>query len=44
MHYGTFPLSYEPLEEPPQRLLVGAEKRDIVHKIRILKEGETAVF
>ena len=44
MHYGTFPLSYEPLEEPPQRLLAGAAKRGIADQVRILREGETVVF
>ncbi len=44
MHYGTFPLSYEPLEEPPQRLLAGAIERGVVDQVRILREGETAVF
>jgi len=44
MHYGTFPLSYEPLEEPPQRLLAGAMERGIADQMRVLCEGETAVF
>lgn len=44
MHYGTFPLSYEPLEEPPQRLLAGAIERGIVEQMRILREGETVIF
>lgn len=44
MHYGTFPLSYEPLEEPPQRLLAGAAERGIADQVRVLQEGETAVF
>jgi L-ascorbate metabolism protein UlaG (beta-lactamase superfamily) len=44
MHYGTFPLSYEPLEEPPQRLLKEADKRGITDRMRVLNEGETVVF
>ena len=44
MHYGTFPLSYEPLEEPPQRLLAGAAEWGIAEQVRLLQEGETAVF
>jgi L-ascorbate metabolism protein UlaG (beta-lactamase superfamily) len=44
MHYGTFPLSYEPLDEPPQRLLMAAAQQGIADQIRILREGETIVF
>ncbi len=44
MHYGTFRLSYEPLEEPPQRLLKGAIEKGIEHQLCFLKEGTSAVF
>lgn len=44
MHYGTFPLSYEPLEEPPQRLLAGAMELGIADQVRVLREGETILF
>ena len=33
MHYGTFRLSYEPVEEPVQRLLAGAKQQGIENKI-----------
>ena len=44
MHYGTFRLSYEPVEEPVQRLLADAEQRGIGKKIRVLEEGVTQFF
>lgn len=44
MHFGTFRLSYEPLHEPPQRLLEQALRLDILDKIHLLNEGEPAVF
>lgn len=44
MHFGTFRLSYEPLHEPPQRLLEKALELQILDKVRVLSEGEPAVF
>lgn len=44
MHFGTFRLSYEPLHEPPQRLKDKANEMNILESIRILSEGESAVF
>ena len=44
MHYGTFRLGFEPLEEPPDRLLGHARSLGIDGKIKILTEGEPAVF
>jgi L-ascorbate metabolism protein UlaG (beta-lactamase superfamily) len=44
MHYGTFRLSYEPLHEPPQRLLACAREHGIEEKISVLTEGRTVVF
>ena len=44
MHYGTFRLGFEPMEEPPDRLMGHARSMGIDDKIRILKEGESAVF
>lgn len=41
MHYGTFRLGREPMEEPLQRLEVEAERLGIKGKIKILAEGET---
>ncbi len=44
MHYGSFRLSYEPVEEPVQRLLADAERRGIEKKICVLEEGVTQLF
>ena len=44
MHYGTFRLGFEPLDEPPDRLLGHARSMGIDDRIRILREGEPAVF
>ncbi|MFV0415462.1 MAG: MBL fold metallo-hydrolase [Chthoniobacterales bacterium] len=44
MHYGTFRLSYEPVGEPPERLLKCAVEQGLAEKIRILDEGRPVVF
>jgi L-ascorbate metabolism protein UlaG (beta-lactamase superfamily) len=44
MHYGTFRLSYEPVDEPPQRLREHAEKRGLEDRIAFMTEGEAGVF
>lgn len=44
MHFGTFRLSYEPLHEPPQRLLEKALELNLLDKVRLLNEGEPTVF
>lgn len=44
MHYGTFRLSYEPLEEPPQRLLTRAKEAGVEAKVRLMEEGHPGVF
>jgi len=44
MHYGTFRLSFEPLHEPPQRLLKNAAKLGLTEQIRVLTEGHPTVF
>lgn len=41
MHYGTFRLGREPMEEPVQRLKAEAARLGIKGKIKILEEGET---
>lgn len=41
MHYGTFRLGREPMEEPLQRLEAEAERLGIKGEIKILAEGET---
>jgi L-ascorbate metabolism protein UlaG (beta-lactamase superfamily) len=41
MHYGTFRLGREPMEEPPMRLMAEARRLEISDKVRVLEEGET---
>ena len=44
MHYGTFRLGFEPMDEPPDRLLGHARSLGLDSRIRILREGVSAVF
>jgi len=44
MHYGTFRLSHEPVEEPPEFLEREAERHGITDRVLILKEGITRIF
>jgi L-ascorbate metabolism protein UlaG (beta-lactamase superfamily) len=44
MHYGTFRLSREPIEEPVERLLQGAQELGIEDRMLVLNEGKTQVF
>ena len=44
MHYGTFRLSYEPMDEPPKRLRRQAEKQGLAERISFMTEGQAAVF
>lgn len=44
MHYGSFRLSYEPLHEPPERLLACARAHGIEEKISVMTEGQPMVF
>lgn len=42
MHWGTFDLAEEPLDEPPQRLLAEARRRGLEpDRVWVLKHGET---
>ena len=41
MHFGTFRLGREPMEEPVQRLNADARRLGIEGKVRVLGEGET---
>lgn len=41
MHYGTFNLGREPMDEPLQRLMAEATRLSISKRIRALQEGET---
>ena len=40
MHYGTFPLGAEPLEEPAERLIDSAIKSELADRIHVAHEGE----
>ncbi|MGH7950304.1 MAG: MBL fold metallo-hydrolase [Limisphaerales bacterium] len=44
MHYGTFKLSFEEMEEPPRWLLQIAAEQSLTEKIKILDEGCPMVF
>jgi L-ascorbate metabolism protein UlaG (beta-lactamase superfamily) len=43
MHYGTFRLSQEPMEEPVERLLAAAQQAGVAQAVCVLPEGETDV-
>ncbi len=43
MHYGTYRMSYEPMNEPIQRLLAAGEKAKITDQIKVLSEGTPVV-
>ena len=40
MHFGTFRLGREPMDEPPLRLLAEAQRRCVADRVRVLEEGE----
>jgi len=44
MHYGTFRLSHEPVDEPLQRLRAEAKRRRIEKRVCVLDEGVTTFF
>ena len=44
MHYGSFRLGFEPLNEPLERLLVAARSHGIEEKVRVLTEGKPVVL
>jgi L-ascorbate metabolism protein UlaG (beta-lactamase superfamily) len=44
MHYGTFRLSFEPLQEPPLRLLQNASSLGLDQRVKILVEGVPTIF
>ncbi len=44
MHYGTFKLSFEDMDEPPRWLQQIAVEEKLTHKLRILEEGVPEVF
>ena len=44
MHYGSFRLGYEPLDEPPARLLASARTHGIEGKVVVMTEGVPVVL
>ena len=44
MHFGTFRLGREPMEEPPVRLMAEAIRLGVEERVRILAEGETLLL
>jgi L-ascorbate metabolism protein UlaG (beta-lactamase superfamily) len=44
MHYGTFRLGFEPLHEPPERLLACARAHGIEEKVLVMTEGRPVVL
>jgi N-acyl-phosphatidylethanolamine-hydrolysing phospholipase D len=44
MHFGTFDLADEPLDEPPRRFLAAAARRGLRDRLRVLAIGETRSF
>ena len=44
MHYGTFKLSFEDLDEPPRWLKEIAHRDGLSHRVKILEEGVPQVF
>ena len=44
MHYGTFKLSFEQLDEPPRWLKELADRDGVSNRLRILEEGGPQVF
>jgi L-ascorbate metabolism protein UlaG (beta-lactamase superfamily) len=44
MHYGTFRLSHEPMEEPVERLQAAAKALGVSDRVLVLEEGRTHFF
>ncbi|MBI3850616.1 MAG: MBL fold metallo-hydrolase [Verrucomicrobia bacterium] len=44
MHYGTFKLSFEAMDEPPRWLREIAHRDGITHHLKILEEGTPVIF
>jgi L-ascorbate metabolism protein UlaG (beta-lactamase superfamily) len=44
MHFGTFKLSQEPVDEPVKRLLVGARRLGVADRVHVLEEGVAQFF
>jgi L-ascorbate metabolism protein UlaG (beta-lactamase superfamily) len=44
MHFGTFKLSFEPLDEPPRWLSELAHEQKLIHHLKIREEGVPTLF
>ncbi len=44
MHHDTFPLGGEPMHEPAERLMKAARERGLEQRVRLLCEGESAIY
>jgi len=44
MHYGSFRLSFEDLDEPPRWLRMLADQEGLTHRLKVLDEGVPHVF
>lgn len=44
MHYGSFKLSFEAMDEPPRWLQEIARQQNLAEHVRVLEEGAPAVF
>jgi L-ascorbate metabolism protein UlaG (beta-lactamase superfamily) len=44
MHYGSFRLGYEPLNEPLERLVAAARAHGIEDRVQVLTEGKPVVL
>ena len=44
MHYGSFKLSQEPIDEPVRRLLAEAGRLHLLDRVLVLEEGVTRMF
>jgi len=44
MHFGTFKLSQEPVDEPVKRLLSGARRLGVEDRVHVLEEGVAEFF
>jgi L-ascorbate metabolism protein UlaG (beta-lactamase superfamily) len=44
MHYGTFKLSQEPIDEPVKRLLASARRLGLADRVHVLEEGVADFF
>jgi L-ascorbate metabolism protein UlaG (beta-lactamase superfamily) len=44
MHYGTFRLSHEPMDEPVERLMADAARHQLKDRVLVMEEGVTRFF